>query len=457
MRIVILGGPGSGKKTQTGLLAEKFGLKVIVVGDLVKQALAEESERGELLRQQQQAGVAVTDDVVLTLLQERLQQPDLDQGFILDGFPRNLLQALTLDELLLELAIPLDFVLLFEIETDALMERLVGRRTCRSCGTVYNIFTQPTAVDDVCDLCGGRLHQRADDTEETVSSRLHVFDHLTGPLLNHYGKMEKVVRIDGEGEVEVVFARTSQAVDSYLAQHPEQAKTPTAPTEPESQKAAETTLDKQPPSSAKSPASKAGREAKSVGESRSTVKKASQAKAATGKPVKKKASPKEAAAKKAAVKKGGAKKAQSGKTPSQKTAKEPAVKKVAAKKVVKKVVKKAAVRRAAAPEASGKKQVVVKKSTKKPVAKKQVAKPSTKTKAKLLQPMKPTVGKAAAKKAVKKKATPRKAVKKQATLKAGSKKKAAAKAALPKKTAAKKAVRKPAAKKRAKASSPPRR
>ncbi|MEJ2466780.1 MAG: nucleoside monophosphate kinase [Candidatus Thiodiazotropha sp.] len=218
MRIVILGGPGSGKKTQTGLLAEKYGLTVVAAGELVKQALAEESERGEQLRLQQQAGHSVTDDVVLTLLQERLQQPDLENGFILDGYPRNLLQALTLDELLVELATPLDFVLLFEIETDALMERLVGRRTCRSCGAVYNIYTQPTAVDDVCDLCGGRLHQRADDTEETVSSRLHVFDHLTGPLLSHYGKMGKVLRVDGEGEVESVFGRTCEAVESYLAE-----------------------------------------------------------------------------------------------------------------------------------------------------------------------------------------------------------------------------------------------
>ncbi len=220
MRIVILGAPGSGKKTQTGLLADHYHLKVLTASELVKQALAEEGERGDLLRLQQQAGQPITDDQVLGFLQQRLAQSDLDNGFILDGFPRNLLQALTLDEVLNEMGIQLDFVLIFEIETDALMERLVGRRTCRSCGAVYNIYTYPTAVEDVCDLCGGRLHQRADDTEETVSSRLHVFDHLTVPLLGHYGKQGKVLRVDGEGEVEAVFSRACEAIERFLAERP---------------------------------------------------------------------------------------------------------------------------------------------------------------------------------------------------------------------------------------------
>jgi adenylate kinase len=214
MRIVLLGAPGSGKKTQTSLLADKYRLTVVTSGELVKQASAEECERGL----QQQAGQPLSDDVVLSMLQERIDRGDLSSGFILDGFPRNLLQALTLDEMLDEMGLSLDFVLLFEIQTDALMERLVGRRTCRSCGAVYNVYTQPTVVEDICDLCGGRLHQRADDTEEAVSSRLHVFDHLTAPLLSHYGKQGKVVRVDGEGEVKTVFTRTCQAIDGFLTQ-----------------------------------------------------------------------------------------------------------------------------------------------------------------------------------------------------------------------------------------------
>lgn len=217
MRIVTLGAPGSGKRTQTGLLANKYGLEIITSAELVKNAMAEESERGAQLRLLHQSGQGVTEDIVLGLLQERLVQSEMSAGFILDGFPRNLLQALTLDEILAEIGQTLDFVLLFHIENDTLMERLVGRRTCRSCGAVYNIYTRPSVVEDVCDDCGGRLYQRSDDTEATVSNRLHVFDHLTSPLLSHYGKQSRLLRIDADGEVEAVFSRTCEAIGSFLS------------------------------------------------------------------------------------------------------------------------------------------------------------------------------------------------------------------------------------------------
>ncbi|MEJ2396095.1 MAG: nucleoside monophosphate kinase [Candidatus Thiodiazotropha sp.] len=355
MRIVILGGPGSGKKTQTGLLAEKYGLTVVAAGELVKQALAEESERGEQLRLQQEAGQSVTDDVVLTLLQERLQQPDLEKGFILDGFPRNLLQALTLDELLLELATPLDFVLLFEIETDALMERLVGRRTCRSCGAVYNIYSQPTAVDDVCDLCGGRLHQRADDTEETVSSRLHVFDHLTGPLLSHYGKMGKVLRVDGEGEVESVFGRTCEAVDSYLAQRPDQAVAAEAPAPSGTQRAeARKSVSKK-----KAVAKKANKK---------VLKKAAAKRTATGKSPVSQQAPTKKVSKKQVAKKTLAKPSTSAKAKASVSKKS-----VAKKSAAKKAVKKKPVIKQAAPKAGSKKKLTAKPSAQKKSVKKSAA------------------------------------------------------------------------------------
>ncbi len=464
MRIVILGGPGSGKKTQTGLLAEKYGLTVVAAGELVKQALAEESERGEQLRLQQQAGQSVTDDVVLTLLQERLQQPDLENGFILDGFPRNLLQALTLDELLVELGTPLDFVLLFEIETDALMERLVGRRTCRSCGAVYNIYTQPTAVDDVCDLCGGRLHQRADDTEETVSSRLHVFDHLTGPLLSHYGKMGKVLRVDGEGEVESVFGRTCEAVESYLAQRPAQAVVAEAPASYDPQRAEASTVSaKSSAGSAKKAPSEKGKPAEAATESHPVPKKASSAKAASGKSSSKKSPVKRAAAKPAkpvaptstskataskqqsSVKKKLAKKSASKKKAAVKkiAAKKAVAKKAQAKKTGKKVVKKVAAKRAAAGKSPVSQRASAKKAVKKQVAKKALAKPSTSAKAKAPVSKKRVAKRPAAKKAVKKKP-----VIKQPAPKTGSKKKLTAKP-----SSAKKSVKKPAANKRAKGSS----
>jgi adenylate kinase len=367
MRIVILGAPGSGKNTQTSLLADKYRLTVVTTSELVKQALAEESERGVQLRQQQ-AGQPVTDDVVLSLLQERLDRDDLNNGFILDGFPRNLLQALTLDELLEELGLPLDFVLLFEIETDALMERLVGRRTCRSCGTVFNVYTQPTAVEDVCDLCGGRLHQRADDTEETVSSRLHVFDHLTGPLLGHYGKQSKVLRVDGEGEVETVFIRTHQAIDGFLAQ--QSIENTTAVQSVGRPAMAKTVADKP----------KVVKKRVSGAKKQPAAKKASAKSPVTAKGDKKAAASSQTGSKRAGAKRAVAKKASTKKVVKKKTA----VKRATTAKA-KPVVKKSAGKKTVVKKAAGKKKVVKKAALKKPVAKKRApqraeARPGTKKK-----------------------------------------------------------------------------
>jgi adenylate kinase len=473
MKIVILGGPGSGKKTQTGLLSDHYRLTVLTIGELVKQAMAEESERGLQLRLEHESGQTVGDDVVLNLLQQRLLQPDLESGFILDGFPRNLLQALTLDELLGELGLSLDFVLLFEIETDALMERLVGRRTCRSCGAVYNIYTHPTAVEDVCDLCGGRLHQRADDTEETVSSRLHVFDHLTGPLLSHYGKQGKVLRIDGEGEVEEVFSRTCRQIDTFLAELADREQTIESPPSPPVETVAEPAVEPYQPqpeaTTGLAPAdpTQAGNEAKpAAGETaeqkppakRAPAEKRSPASAATK--AKQTASPrsgsKRSPATQAAAKKGVAahkqttvkktsgtkavKTAAGGgeKTKSKPASKGGAVKKAAKKAiqarkpVAKKVVKKKAVAKKAVTgktkAASPSKPRTAKKAAKKPLAKK--SRVSAKTRAKA----KPAVKKKVAKKQVVKRPVARKPAAKRGAAKSAVKNKGAGKAkAVPKK------------------------
>ncbi|MES9823858.1 MAG: nucleoside monophosphate kinase [Candidatus Thiodiazotropha endolucinida] len=218
MRIVILGAPGSGKRTQTDLLANKYGLSSVMTGELVKNAVLKRTPLGLEIKELQDAGRVVTEDIVLALLRERLLKSELQDGFVLDGFPRNLLQALTLDELMIEIDQPLDLILLIDIETDTLMERLVGRRTCRSCGLLYNIYRNPPIVDGVCDVCGGRLHQRSDDNEETVSNRIHVFDHLISPLITHYGKQGKLVKIDGNGEIHQVFQLICKTIDEESRQ-----------------------------------------------------------------------------------------------------------------------------------------------------------------------------------------------------------------------------------------------
>jgi adenylate kinase len=215
MRIVLLGAPGSGKRTQTTLMVERYGIPAISTGDLLKTALAEGTVLGQQLKEAMEEGRSITEEVVLELIRERLLQPDARNGFVLDGFPRNILQAITLDELLYEMGLPIELALLIDIETDALMERLVGRRSCRSCGAKYNIYVNPTAVEEVCDLCGGGLRHRADDNEDTVSNRLHVYDHLVSPLIKPYTRQKKLQRIDGFGEIDEVFARICHAVDTH--------------------------------------------------------------------------------------------------------------------------------------------------------------------------------------------------------------------------------------------------
>ncbi|MEJ2694781.1 MAG: nucleoside monophosphate kinase [Candidatus Thiodiazotropha sp.] len=389
MNIVILGGPGSGKKTQTGLLADNYRLTVLAAGELLKQALEEESERGSQLRQQQQAGQQVSDEIMLTLLQEHLRQSDPGNGFILDGFPRNLLQALTLDELLGEVDLSLDFVLLIEIETDALMERLVGRRTCRSCKAVYNVYTHPTAVEDVCDLCGGRLHQRADDTEETVSSRLHVFDHLTAPLLSHYGKQGKVVRVDGEGEVDLVFARTRQAIERFLAERAEAAAVAEQQPAPGMKSEARQSGQKRPAEKASTQVAKpnsAGGAKKSATKAKSqpaAVKQKAGNKGAAGqkKAVVKKAAKKNSLAKKTVAKSVVSKQSMTRKSAVGKPEAEAAAKKRVGKKVSKKQMAKKRVASAKSALATKKKVSAKKATTKKPVPKKTAAaKPKPKKK-----------------------------------------------------------------------------
>ena len=476
MRIVILGSPGSGKKTQASLLAEKYQLTILTVSDLVTHAQAEQSERGEQLRLMLQRGQSPAEEVILELLQDRISQPDMRNGFILDGFPRNLLQALTLDEVLAELSLPIDFVLLFEIETDALMERLVGRRTCRSCGAVYNVYTHPTVVEDVCDLCGGRLHQRADDTEDTVSSRLHVFDHLTGPLLSHYGKQEKVLRVDGEGDRDQVFERTCLTVDDFLSGSPvpegaakaEVAETPGAYVRkgdaPETGEATE----QQPASSeeevpAPKPSPGAGkRSAKQPVSKKAAAKKTAPKKAAPKQPDTKKSASKKSAPKKAAGTKSKATTESRGIASQAKGVKKPTTKKKVTKKTAKKAGTAKATKRAvgkkkaAAVRKSSRKQATAKKTTKKKVAKKKVVS-KTAVRAAASKKKSPSaskkkvVKKSPVKKASSKRPlTKKKVSKKKETKKAPAKRVGTNKAASKKTPAKKKPASRPANKKLAK-------
>jgi adenylate kinase len=212
MRIVLMGAPGSGKGTQAKKLVADFGYPQISTGDLLRDAVSRGTEFGLRAKSAMDNGQLVTDDIVLGIIRERLAEPDAAGGFILDGFPRNLAQARALETLLAEMGTPLDAAVLMDVEFDVLFKRLTGRRTCGSCGKVFNVYFMPPEEDGVCDGCGAKdLVQRSDDKEETISKRLEVYQRETEPLIDHYRNAGKLKVVAAEGDVEDVYARLKDA------------------------------------------------------------------------------------------------------------------------------------------------------------------------------------------------------------------------------------------------------
>ncbi len=213
MRIVLLGAPGSGKGTQGKRLMAHYGIPQISTGDLLRAAVQAASPLGLRAKAAMDAGELVSDDIVLGMIEERLAESDAGNGFILDGFPRNLVQAEALDSLLQRLGQPLDTALLIDVGNDLLLKRLTGRRTCAGCGQMYNIYFQPAASDGRCDACGGVLEQRGDDNEETIANRLKIYDQQTRPLIGYYRNQGRLVEVSGEGDVAQIFDRILTLLD----------------------------------------------------------------------------------------------------------------------------------------------------------------------------------------------------------------------------------------------------
>ena len=210
MRIVLLGAPGSGKGTQAQRLQSKYGVPQVSSGDLLRDAVARGTELGLKAKAVMDAGQLVSDDIVLGLIRERLGRPDAKEGFILDGFPRNTVQANSLTGLLVDLGQPLEAVLLLDVRRETLMQRLAGRRICPKCGSVYNVHTLPAGTT-TCAKDGTELYQRADDKEEVIGKRLEVYEEQTRPLIEHYSKLGLLRAIAGEGELDDVFERMEAA------------------------------------------------------------------------------------------------------------------------------------------------------------------------------------------------------------------------------------------------------
>ncbi len=210
--MVLLGPPGAGKGTQARALGELWKIPQVASGDLLRAAVREGSELGREATRYMDRGQLVPDELVLKLIAERLAQPDAKTGFILDGFPRNVAQAETLAGMLDRAGLKLDKVVAVIVPDEEIVKRISGRRTCKNCAAMYHVSFEPPAKPGICDKCGGELYQREDDTEGTVRERLKVYAEATRPLLDHYGRLGMLSKIDGVGRTDEVEKRILSTV-----------------------------------------------------------------------------------------------------------------------------------------------------------------------------------------------------------------------------------------------------
>ena len=212
MKLIFIGPPGSGKGTQAKRLASRFGVPHISTGDMLREAVAEGSALGQEADKIMKSGALVPDDVMIGLIRERLAKSDARKGFILDGFPRTLVQAEKLDALVAGNGTDRLRVVRLLVPDDALVHRLTQRRTCAQCGAIYHLENHPPKVADVCDKCGGPLIARPDDTEGAIRKRLESFHKQTTPVADHYKSKKLLQEVDGIGPVDSVFERIEQSL-----------------------------------------------------------------------------------------------------------------------------------------------------------------------------------------------------------------------------------------------------
>ncbi|HDZ77060.1 MAG TPA: adenylate kinase [Candidatus Omnitrophica bacterium] len=207
MQIVLLGPPGAGKGTQAKSLKSYFNLIHISTGDLLRKAVSENTKLGVEAKEFIERGDLVPDKLVIELINERLSKPDVSRGFILDGFPRNDSQADILDKMLQKKNIILNYVVYLEASEEIIIQRLSGRRVCRSCHENFHVKNMPTKVEGICDICGGELYRRSDDQEEAIRNRLKIYTEKTESLVDYYSSQEKLLKIDANFDAPVVFEK----------------------------------------------------------------------------------------------------------------------------------------------------------------------------------------------------------------------------------------------------------
>ena len=212
LRTILLGPPGAGKGTQAVKIVEKYGIPHISTGDIFRENIKNGTELGKKAQEYMNRGELVPDELVVEIATDRLLKDDCKEGFLLDGFPRTVFQAEKLDEFLQAHGQKLDVVIDIEVEKQELLTRLTGRRVCRKCGASYHIVNIPPKKEGICDICGGELFQRDDDTVETVENRIEVYKAQTMPLVDYYKKAGNLAGIDGSGDLDRVFADIVKAL-----------------------------------------------------------------------------------------------------------------------------------------------------------------------------------------------------------------------------------------------------
>ena len=204
MNLILLGAPGSGKGTQADTIVKEFHGQHVASGDLFRQEAAKGTELGKMAKSYMDKGLLVPDEITIKMILKRLSAPDCRQGFLLDGFPRTIEQAVALDKALAESGQDMDWAIYIKVSTEELLKRLSGRWICRNCQAPYHMVTAPPTKAGHCDKCGGELYQRDDDKVETAKKRLEVYFRQTAPLIEYYAKAKKLLEINGDQNISAV-------------------------------------------------------------------------------------------------------------------------------------------------------------------------------------------------------------------------------------------------------------
>ncbi|NMB26535.1 MAG: adenylate kinase [Tissierellia bacterium] len=213
MRLVLLGPPGAGKGTQASAIVKKYNIPHISTGDIFRANIKAGTELGKKAKEYMDKGLLVPDDLVVSIVKERLAENDCKEGFLLDGFPRTVNQGEALDIELEQMGLKLDKVVNIDVEREVLIERAIGRRICKSCGATYHIKFNPPKEEGICNVCEGKLFQRDDDKKETVERRIEVYQKQTKPLIDYYTKKRLILNVDGSKPIDILFEEIIKALE----------------------------------------------------------------------------------------------------------------------------------------------------------------------------------------------------------------------------------------------------